>query len=71
MRVKMYILKICSYDMAEEIEIVMYFKSYLIHLPTLRQGFSQIIFRLLTIRISLNICREGNSSNSPGILLLF
>ena len=57
--------------MTEEIEIVMYFKSYLIQPPTFRQSFSQIIFRLLTICISLNICREGNSSNSPGILLLF
>lgn len=65
------ILQIYPYDMAKDRGIVICFKSYLIYPPAFRQGFSQIIFRLLSIHISLNICKEGNSSNSPGILFLY
>lgn len=57
----MSILQICPYDMIKEIKIVMFFKRYLIYLPAFRQGFSQIIFRLLSVYIRLNICRQGNS----------
>lgn len=35
----MYILYICSYDTTKEIEIVMHFKSYLIHPPYFQAGF--------------------------------
>lgn len=56
--------------MIKEVKIVMAFESYLIYPPAFGQGFSQIIFRLSSVHVSLNICREGNSENSPGILFL-